>query len=946
MHESLTEREREILRLIAEGQSNDDIARALTLTVGTVKWYNTQIFGKLGVRNRTEAVAQARRWGIDTGDDVDADAATLEPLANLPVQAMPFTGRARELAELDTLLHDPRHRLITLVGPGGIGKTRLAVALAERSASHFADGVTFVGLSSLRTNDPIAPAIAAALGLRLAEGNTPAQQIMTHLRWRQMLLILDNFDLLLSNAAFAAQLVRSAPGLRVLITSRERLNVLEETVYRVNGMTLPAHDDDDETALQTNEAVRLFLYQAAHVRPDFVADAAALQHIAHICRIVEGMPLALILAATWVEMLTPAEIAQEIMQHVDFLATELRDIPERHQSLRAVWTSTWAQMSTSEQQAFARMTVFRGGFTRAAAVAVLCSDLHTLMALVHKSLVRREEDGRYSLHELLRQFAQEQHEMMHDAAYTHGLHSAYYLALLDAAQPDLRHDLENMRAAWLWALETGDHARAEVTLMALYHLYAHDGRFLEVRNLLEDALGYAGLPAMLRRRLHDLRGSAHFALGDFDSAITDFNRVFDEAKAAGDEDWQRMTLVALGKVYRRAERHEDAKRALNAAITQARAQDDQKTTARALYHLGTVYWSEGENQPALACHREAHDIAQRLGLRDLTATQALHGLGEALLYAGEPSKAHESFLAAYEIASSISNLDQIAENLEMIGWALLGTMGLGDNRGAAEYFHRALEFSEKAQMSWHTACTLHGLAAAQAADGDYVSAIATSLRGLELSEVVGVSRFTAMGLDTLGMIYQDLGRFTEAEALHSRAITILLRQEWVYWLPRLYANLAIDRLRSGNLDVGKMLREALDLAVTSAQIVHVLRPLEGLAELHLALGEAELTLGYADQLLAIAQAGGLRQAEASARYWRGEALMALGLGDEAKRELSAALALIAQVEYRLMERLIREAYARCLTMVGEREAAAGARAAASRVVLRLPRSDEIEQLAR
>jgi predicted ATPase/DNA-binding CsgD family transcriptional regulator/Flp pilus assembly protein TadD len=911
MNESLTEREREILRLIADGRSNDDIARALTLTVGTVKWYNTQIFGKLGVRSRTEAVAQAQRWGID-GKGTEAAREDIAHAFDLPAQPVPFTGRARELAELEVLCHDGRHRMVTLVGPGGIGKTRLALALAERRASRFPDGVTFVPLAPLRAGDSIAPAIAAALNLRITEGSSPAQQIITHLRGRHMLLLLDNFDLVLSEADFAAELLRAAPGVRIVVTSRERLNILEETVYRVDGMTPPSVDTE---TLADNESVRLFLHQATRVRPDFAADEETLRHIAEICRLVEGMPLALILAAAWVEMLTPGEIAHEIRRGVDFLATELRDIPERHRSLRAIWTSTWAQMSESELKAFARITVFRGGFTREAAEAVTGTNLRTLMSLVHKSLVRRDDDGRFSLHELLRQYAEAEHQRMQDATNTYRTHSQHYLDRVKGADGSavdaLEADFENIRAAWGWAIANGEWELAAESLTGFQDFCSRIGRFLELRALYDVALQReAEIPRSLCQHICGCRGAAHFAVGAFEQAIDDWLCVYEEAKRCGDEALQRLMLVRLGKVYRRAERHIDAKHVLTAAIAAARAADDLPLAADALHHLGTVYWSEGENQAALANHREARQIAQRLGLSDVTAIHSLHGLGEALHHAGEPQQARESFEAAYALALRITHNDQIAENLEMIGWSLLGMMGLGDNRLAQDYFIRALALSERAHMSWHSACTLHGLATAQGALGAYESAIVSAQRGIQLSEEVGVSRFVAMGLETLGTIYQDIGRYAEAEAMHHRAIQLMMRQEWAFWQPRFLANLAIDRMRAGDLNVGSMLREALELGVSSGQIAHAARALEALAEFYILRREPEVALAYAAQLLQIAELGAMRQMQGSAQYWRGEALLMLGMRDEATSALATARSHIDAAGHHLLLRMIQAAQGR------------------------------------
>jgi predicted ATPase/DNA-binding SARP family transcriptional activator len=338
------------------------------------------------------------------------------PGHDLRAPLTPLLGREAELAELRARLRDPACRLLTLVGPGGVGKTHLAlkVAAGVRSAGPlhcFEDGVYIVGLGSLPAVAAIVPAIARALHLPPSEGAYPRQQVVDYVRGKQLLLIVDGFEHLLAGAGLLVDLLHAAPGLKILVTSRARLNVQVEHLFPVEGLACPSRLPDAPGTLASIPAVQLFLSVARRAWPGFEPSAGDLLDIVRICRLVQGLPLAILLAATWAGMLTPAEIASQLDGEnghgLDFLQTDSQDLPVRQRSMRAIFDRSWDLLAARQQQVLAGLSVFRGSFTLEAACQVAGASLRDLRALMDRSLLQRAAGGRYTMHELARQYAAE-----------------------------------------------------------------------------------------------------------------------------------------------------------------------------------------------------------------------------------------------------------------------------------------------------------------------------------------------------------------------------------------------------------------------------------------------------------------------------------------------------------------------------------------------------------
>ncbi len=464
----LTGRELDILRCMVQGLDNAEIADALVVAASTVKWYLKQIYSKLDAHTREEAVERAQTLGLTEEGGPPAPpppvAAPAKPppvVRGLPNFSLPFIGRERALADLTALLHDPSRPLISIVAPGGMGKTRLAAEAARTALASYPDGVFYLSLAAI-TAGQFPEEMLRALGVISAAERPPWDQVLAWFAPRCALLVLDNFETLLGAAAHVANLVAAAPRLKVLVTTRERLRLECETVYTLGSMESPP-DLGGPPAMV--ELMELFIERARRVRYGFAADEGNLPAIADICRLVDGMPLAIVLAASWGEMLSPAEIAAEIRASAEFLAAEYTDLPERQRSIRIVFDSAWDRLSEDERRTFARLSVFHGGFTRGAAQAVAGATLHGLAALVTKALIWTDEGGRYSLHELLRQFAEEHLEAAGEAGALREAHSQHYLdwcvrmeAELCGPNPNpapaldvIDADWHNLRAALLWA---------------------------------------------------------------------------------------------------------------------------------------------------------------------------------------------------------------------------------------------------------------------------------------------------------------------------------------------------------------------------------------------------------------------------------------------------------------------------------------------------------------
>lgn len=489
----LSRRPAEILDLLAEGLSDREIAERLVMTINTVKWYNRQIYRILGVSSRTQAIAIARRQQALNEDRGVTPALRIvphTPTHQLPVETTHFVGRTRDLAAIKRLLY--LARLLTLVGPPGTGKTRLARQAAWEVADAFREGAYFVPLAPISDPALVPSAIASVLGISA----TPNQPLMTTLqqalRERHLLLILDNFEHVLAASPRVSELLAAAPHLKVLATSREPLHLYGEQEYAVPPLELPDMEHIDPQALTVCESTALFLQAARAVRADFQVSAENAVDIANICLRLDGLPLAIELAAARIKLLPPRTLLARLNRRFDTLTGGPLDLLARQQTLQNTIDWSFNLLNADEKTLLARLAVFRGGCSLEAVEAV-CGDepqknvLYTLSALVDKSLIQQREssggDPRFVMLETIREYAWERLGESGNADVMSRRHAEYFVELAEQAEPELRlaqqwqwfHRLEtdytNLRAVLRWSLDAGDNVVLGVRLAGALGLF-------------------------------------------------------------------------------------------------------------------------------------------------------------------------------------------------------------------------------------------------------------------------------------------------------------------------------------------------------------------------------------------------------------------------------------------------------------------------------------------
>lgn len=429
-------------------------------------------------------------------------------LHNLPAPLTAFVGREVECAHLLDRLRDPACRLITITGPGGAGKTRLALEAArallpaDATSSPFVHGVYLVPLAALGAQAPLEDTLAttmvSALGVALSGPEAPAAQVQAYLREKALLLLLDNVEHLLAGAPFIAALLAAAPRLKLLVTSRVRLRMRGEWVVELDGLPFPPDEPSStEQGIAQYDSIQLFVQTAQSVAPTFELSPEIVPSVLRICRLVDGLPLAIELAASWTNVLSCAEIADEITQNLDFLAGAMRDLPVRQRSLRAVFEHSWNLLTPAEQAALRQLAIFQASFTREAAAAIAGAPLAVLAALVDTSLLRRaaprdaREGVRFEVSEVLRPYGRERLEGGGESTAAAARHAAYYLDLLAAHKDDVRGrrqqealatisaEIAEIRAAWHWAVTQPDLALIARGTEALFHFYDMRSWFAE-----------------------------------------------------------------------------------------------------------------------------------------------------------------------------------------------------------------------------------------------------------------------------------------------------------------------------------------------------------------------------------------------------------------------------------------------------------------------------------
>ncbi len=664
---------------------------------------------------------------------------------NLPFQPTAFIGREEEIEQISAQLADPRCRLLTLMGPGGTGKTRLALQAAALHLEDFLHGAHFVALAPLASSELLVPAIAEALKFSFHTHEVPKTQLLNYLRQKTLLLVMDNFEHILDGASLISEILLMAPQVKVLATSRERLNIRGETVLEIAGMGYPENVTVED--FETYSAVLLFLETAQRANTSFTPAEQLRPALLSICRMVEGLPLAIEIAASWTRLLSLPEIAQEIQHSLDFLETPLRDLPVRHRSLRAVFEYSWILLTEQEKQAFRRLSVFHGKFNRQAALQVSQVALPHLASLADKSLVKFFSPDLYDLHTLLRQYAAERlAENPAEQQQTHAQHCAYYTDLLhrnnqsihDSRQTqtiqEISHHIQDILAAWNWASENN---QAEAIGRSLDTLFA----FYGIRGWMEEGI------ACFTKALHML----------------------ERLEATQPSPAQAVILarlqIHLGRFLTGHDDYNQAEEIIQQGLQTLRQLGQPADVALGLSLQGRIHWIRGEHTQASGLYQEGLAIAQQIN-NPLLIASLLNDLGSNAWATGQFVEARQFFEQGLAIYRHIGNPTQITTCLDNLG---VVARDMGDLQTAKKYAQECITLLKEIGAQFHLAYALNHLACCYTLMGDPQAALLIFDESLATGKDVGDRRIVAYTLADTAETLHNLGHPDQARQRYEQA---------------------------------------------------------------------------------------------------------------------------------------------------------------------------------
>ncbi len=723
----------------------------------------------------------------------------------LPVPATPFIGREAELAELALLLANADCHLITILGPGGMGKTRLALESTAGHQAVFPDGVAYLSLAPVQSSALLVSTIADGVGFPLAGAAAPEEQLLNFLQPRNMLLVLDNFEHLLDGIDLLTEILNRAPAVKLLVTSRERLNIRQEWVLELQDFPPPPDEISEDWELDS--AVSLFLQSARRATQSFTLTPADYPQVARICRLVGGMPLGIELAAAWVHLLSCEEIAAEIENNLDFLASSLRDLPDRHRSLRAVFDHSWRLLPPEEQEALAQLSIFHGGFTRTTAQAVVGASLPILSSLVNKSLVQRTAAGRYGLHEVIRQYAGAGLSRLPAAAAITDRHGRYFLQWLQDQDGELKSgrqkeslneitaEMANIRAAWSWAV-----ADRQADLLAgaanpLLYFYELRGMFREGETVFGQAADALRPPPAANgdcdRRAaqicEQMRANQAFFIyrrGGVSEATALLEASVDRLRALADPDGLRYAIRYLGMVYGMAGRWDEAQEAIRESLALARAAGQPWEIALLTGYLGHTSYDHGEFDESRRHFLEALDMGRALG--DLyLLSYTLNMLSRTNLALGFYDEARQLIDESLHLSHESNDPYSAGTSLMMAGLLARKT---GDPAAARDWFRRSQAVFASCGDRYHVERATLNLGYTALAAGDPVEAARLFSEAIQSAARRQNTRNVLGGLAGQAMI-------------RARAGDALAAYRWAAWIGRhpladLETRHRVDRLRS------------------------------------------------------------------------------------------------------------------------------------------------------
>ncbi len=725
----------------------------------------------------------AEELGVEPGQETQAlyrriRAAGETSPHNLPLQLTPLIGREEELQTIGERLANPDCRLITLTGPGGMGKTRLALQTAVEQTGLFLHGVFFVPLTAVNRHHLLATAIAQAINCPLKGEADLQRQLFDYLAEKEILLLLDNFEHLMAGAAWIPRLLQAAPHLKLLATSRERLSLQAEWVMRLEGLSHPV----DVTAVPPHRlpeytAVRLFIKRAQRIAARFAPTADDYRHIARVCRFLRGAPLGIELAAGLADAHSCRVIADAIETSPDILATSLRDVPERHQSLRAVMEQSWRRMNGGEQTVLGKLSVFAGSFTTKAAAAVTNAQPRQLRRLVDKSFLHTQAAGRYELHPLLRQFLAE--KLAAETTATDAVarqYADFYVGFLagqgggeEAEQrAAIRAEMDNVRAVWRWAAGQRQTEMLKRAMPILHAFYSAQSWFQEgidaFQFVIDQLSGKTAVPPEHASLVCGLLGR------------------------------QARLRIHIGQI-------DEARSVLARATTYLKQVDSAETRAAVLGYLAITTYYAGEYGRAADLAEESLRIAQEAD-DDAGIAFAFNFLGSCAKAQGDYTRAQQRFEAAAQTYYRMEDGMGAAMALNNLGNLAQAT---GDFAEAKRYYQECSDLFKEHEHTHGAATTLANAGKLALKMGNYDEARELLKESLELKRQIQDKRGTAVALATLAEVALITGDYAETRRLLGEALSLAQQAGDVKLTLEVVAGAGALALRQGQLDTAARL---------------------------------------------------------------------------------------------------------------------------------------------